>query len=164
MFYLALARICRNPDFSVRGATGRTPNFSVRRTTGRPPDFCVAPMVSSSCPFRTKHPVLSFASRSLARAIRIKYKINLPARETSPPRCWLDTEIDSRVTMQSITVPNQQIGGRLPGAHPVYTRMRVSSFTSREYLWRNRRFNGSQRSYYGESAYSRVQSRSHTIF
>ena len=111
------------------------------------------PMVSSSCPFRTEHPVLSFASRSLARAIRIKYKIYLPARETPPPRCWLDTEIDSRVTMQSITVPNQQIGGRLPGAHPVYTRMRVSSFTSREYLWRNGRFNGSQRSYYGESAY-----------
>ena len=46
-------------------------------------------------------------ARALARAIRIKYKIYLPARETPPPRCWLDTEIDSRVTMQSIPVPNQ---------------------------------------------------------
>ena len=153
MFYLALARICRNPDFSVRGATGRTPDFSVR---GRRVELRTAvspPMVSSSCPFRTEHPVLSFASRSLARAIRIKYKIYLPARETPPPRCWLDTEIDSRVTMQSIPVPNQQIGGRLSGAHPVYTRVRVSSFTSREYLWENGRFNGSQRAHYGGSAY-----------
>ena len=90
---------------------------------------------------------------ALARAIRIKYKIYLPARETPPPRCWVDTEIDSKVTMQSIPVPNQQIGGRLSGAHPVYTRVRVFSFTSREYLWENGRFNGSQRAYYGESAY-----------
>jgi hypothetical protein len=55
--------------------------------------------------------------------------------------------------MQSIPVPNQQIGGRLSGAHPVYTRVRVSSFTSREYLWENGRFNGSQRAHYGGSAY-----------
>ena len=104
-------------------------------------------------PNGTPRTIVSFASRSLARAIRIKYKIYLPARETPPPRCWLDTEIDSRVTMESIPVPNQQIGGRLPGAHPVYTRVRVSGFTSREYLWRNGRFNSYQRAYYGESAY-----------